>query len=134
MRRDGLSPDDPFEWMNRARSNLIQAQTEVAGVYLEDLCFQAQQAVEKAFKALLLRREVRFPYVHDIAQLVQLLEEAGEGVPGRVRESTRLTEYAVAARYPGVIEPVDPQEYREAVGLAEEAVRWVESRLGPGEA
>ena len=48
-----LPPDDPREWLNRARSNLVQAQTRLAGVYLEDLCFAAQQAAEKAIKAVL---------------------------------------------------------------------------------
>ena len=46
-------PDDPREWINRARSNLIKAANRVPGVYLEDLCFDAQQAAEKAVKALL---------------------------------------------------------------------------------
>jgi predicted nucleotidyltransferase len=35
-------------------------------VYPEDLCFNAQQAAEKAIKALLIAHGVRFPYVHDI--------------------------------------------------------------------
>ncbi len=41
-------PDDPGEWLNRARSNLKRAREDVRleGVYLEDLCFDAQQAAE----------------------------------------------------------------------------------------
>ncbi|MBI3952058.1 MAG: HEPN domain-containing protein [Acidobacteria bacterium] len=42
-------------------------------VYLEDLCFNAQQAVEKAIKALLLHRGLRFPYVHDLTQILRAL-------------------------------------------------------------
>ena len=38
-------PDDPPEWINRARSDLTQAKNEVPEVYLENLCFNAQQAV-----------------------------------------------------------------------------------------
>ncbi len=41
-------PEDPREWLNRARSNLALASAQGEGVYLEDLCFNAQQAVEKA--------------------------------------------------------------------------------------
>ena len=41
-------PDDPREWLNRAKSNLAQARARVPGAYLEDLCFGAQQAAEKA--------------------------------------------------------------------------------------
>ena len=43
-------PDDPREWMNRARSNLVLAKSRILGAYLEDLCFAAQQAAEKAIK------------------------------------------------------------------------------------
>lgn len=41
MQPERFPPDDPREWLNRARSNLVQARKELAGVYLEDLCFQA---------------------------------------------------------------------------------------------
>ena len=43
-------PDDPREWLNRARSNLALAKSLVPEAYLEDLCFEAQQAAEKAIK------------------------------------------------------------------------------------
>ncbi len=56
-------PDDPEEWLNRARSNLAQARLgRQPEVYLEDLCFQAQQAAEKALKALLLRLRGEGPF------------------------------------------------------------------------
>ena len=45
----------------------------------------------------------------------------------RVREAVRLNEYAVAARYPGLTEPVSPEEYQESLALAEDTVDWVES-------
>jgi len=47
-------PEDPREWLNRARSNLALAKAKRKGVYLEALCFDAQQAAEKAIKALLI--------------------------------------------------------------------------------
>lgn len=129
MQPERYPPDDPREWLNRARSNLIQAGGLRAGVYLEDLCFQAQQAVEKAFKALLLHRNARFPYTHDLAELINLLDQADENPPARIREVARLNEYAVAARYPGLAEPVSQEEYREALALAEEVVSWVENAM-----
>jgi HEPN domain-containing protein len=52
MPPERFPPDDPREWLNRARSNLSRAQSRIPGVYLEDLCFDAQQAAEKAIKAL----------------------------------------------------------------------------------
>ncbi len=56
MPRKRFDPGDPREWLNRAYSSLLQAQDQRSGIYLEDLCFQAQQATEKAVKAVLLHR------------------------------------------------------------------------------
>lgn len=127
-------PDDPREWLNRARSNLVQARNRQPRVYLEDLSFQAQQAAEKALKSLLLHHRGTFPYVHDLTLLLDLLEKGGEEVPARVRESAQLNQYAVAAHYPGVAEPVEPEEYEEALKLAEDAVRWMEDALADSSA
>ena len=93
--------------------------------------FCAQQAAEKALKALLLSRQVRFPYVHNTGELLRCLEEAGEDIPPRVEEAEELTDYAVETRYPSPGKPVSEEEYLEAiaVALAEDVVRWVEERL-----
>jgi len=121
-------PDDPREWLSRARSNLAKAKSAFGTpeVYLEDLCFDVQQAAEKAIKAILIHLDVRFPYVHDLAQLLALIEQAGPTVPKPVRQAARLSEYAVETRYPGLSEPVTRQEYEEALAIAEEIVRWAQ--------
>ena len=79
-------PDDPREWLNRARSNLALAKNRVPDAYLEDLCFEAQQAAEKAIKAVMIARKVEFPYVHDLARLLSLLDAVGESIPETVRD------------------------------------------------
>ena len=98
-------------------------------MYLEDLCFDAQQAAEKAIKALLIARGVEFPYVHDMGLLLTLLEDAGESVPEAVREAERLNPYATTTRYPDVAKPVSEEEYAEAVRVANSVVRWAETRI-----
>jgi len=128
MNANRFPPDDPREWLNRAHSNLIQAREgiQLPEVYLEDLCFQAQQAAEKAIKGVLLALNVRFPYIHDVAELLTLVEQAGYPIPEEVRESAILSDYAVEARYPGLAEPVTREEYEEAVSLATEVMQWAE--------
>ena len=101
----------------------------VPRAYLEDLCFEAQQAAEKAIKAVMIARGIDFPYVHDLALLLSTLEDAGENVPNAVRRSARLTVYAVDTRYPGVGGPVSAKEYRDAIVIAEGAVRWAEGSI-----
>ena len=96
------------------------------GVYLEDLCFDAQQAAEKAVKAVLLRLAVHFPYIHDLIALLTLVEQHGVSVPEPVREAGRLTRFAVVTRYPGITEPVTQEEYERAVAIAATVLDWAE--------
>lgn len=122
-------PEDPREWLNRARSDLLLAKSKEEGIYLEDLCFHAQQAAEKAIKALLIRHDVEFPYVHDIAELLTLLEKAGHRIPESIRRVETLTRFAVFTRYPGIAAPIIHEEYEEALKLAEEVVQWVQEQF-----
>ena len=121
--------DDPREWLNRAHSDLTMAKAQGPEIYREDLCFHAQQAAEKAIKAVLLHRGIRFPYVHDIRELITLLKRKAVSVPVRVWKARELTNYAVETRYPGLSEPVSDKEYRAAVALAETVVRWAEKKI-----
>jgi HEPN domain-containing protein len=129
MPPERFPPDDPREWLNRARSSLSRAKVQTAEAYLEDLCFDAQQAAEKAIKAVLMKKGVAFPYIHDLARLLTLLEEAQEEIPEAVKQAEDLTRYAVITRYPGVTEPVTDLLYREAVSQAETVVRWAEQQI-----
>lgn len=121
-------PDDPREWLNRARSNLAKAgiASELDVVYFEDLCFDAQQAAEKAIKAVMIHLDVRFPYVHDLARLLALVEQAGQAVPESVKRASELSDYAVETRYPGLAESVTWDEYEEALAIATAVVLWAE--------
>ncbi len=121
--------DDPREWLNRTRSSLLKAKGKVPDVYLEDLCFDAQQAAEKAIKAVFLKKGITFPYTHDLADLLTLLGESGEEISDPIREAGRLTRYAVGTRYPGVTEPVTEEEYEEAVHIAETVLKWAEGQI-----
>jgi HEPN domain-containing protein len=129
MPPERFPPDDPREWLNRARSNLSRAKSKIPEVYLEDLCFDAQQAAEKAIKAMLMKKRIAFPYVHDLARLLTLLEEAGEPIPESVKQAEDLTRYAVVTRYPGLTEPVTEAHYQEAVASAEAVVQWAEEKI-----
>lgn len=122
------SPDDPREWLNRAKSNLAMAKNRVSEVYLQDLCFEDQQAAEKAIKSVKMKRGIEFPYVHDLARLLSLLESAGEVVPETVMQAEELTQYAMSTRYPSLEQPVSEQDYQEAVRVAESVVHWAKER------
>jgi HEPN domain-containing protein len=129
MKRKRLPPDDPREWISRAKSNLAAARSVISGVYLEDLCFDAQQAAEKGVKAVFIKRGETFPFSHDLDKLLRLLEKNGLKIPQYVNESQELTQYAHLTRYPGMAAPVTRQEYRRAVRIAGAVLRWAERHV-----
>jgi HEPN domain-containing protein len=61
--------------------------------------FHAQQAVKKALKAVIASRDLEFPFTHDLGALMQLCEDAGFELPGKLAEADCLTPYAAALRY-----------------------------------
>jgi HEPN domain-containing protein len=130
MLNDSRKLGAPEEWFERAKSNLIRSkQPKPEGVFWEDLCFDAQQATEKALKALLLFRSIPFRFVHDIAELLTLLEQSGVTLPENIRDAAGLSEYAVETRYPGLMERVTEEEYQRALAVAESVVDWVETLM-----
>lgn len=127
MPRKKAATGTPQDWLRRAKGNLARAkQAKPKEAFWEDLCFDAQQAAEKAIKAVLTRREIDFPKTHDIRELLTLLSTSGEVVPEAIWETINLADYAVETRYPGPAEPVTKTEYRQAVALAEKVVKWAE--------
>lgn len=69
---DGADP--AHYWMRRAQADLAFARIPLpeGGLY-EQLCFHAQQAVEKSLKALLVQARVDFPNTHNLQRLIDLL-------------------------------------------------------------
>lgn len=124
MARKHLPPNDPREWINRAQSSLARAQKPLPTAYLEDFCFDAQQAAEKGIKAVFIAHGLTFPYIHDLGRLLTLLAKAGIRVPKYVSECDRLTRFAVEARYPGLSGPVTKSDHHRAVRIASGVLRW----------
>jgi HEPN domain-containing protein len=124
-----MSETESRVWLQRAESNLqLAEQGKQEGVLLEDLCFQAQQAAEKALKALLIFLSDDFPRVHSLGLLLERLEQY-VAVPESIKEIVELTDYAVTFRYPGDYAPVSDEEYRRAIVLAAKALVWVRAQI-----
>jgi len=122
-------PTDPHAWLLRAKGNLNLAEKggRLKGVLLEDLCFNAQQAAEKALKAVCLSRGMDIPKTHSLIQLMDILEAGDIEIPENIREADILTQYAVQSRYPSIMEEITRDEYRDTVKLAAKVVFWAET-------
>lgn len=101
------------KWLERADSSLKLGTVEKTdGICYEDLCFQLQQACEKALKAVLIFHDVEPRKTHSFGVLLQQIEKM-QDVPEPIKDVIILENYAVQTRYPGDYEPVDSEEYNE---------------------
>lgn len=116
----------PYEWLAHARSDLNFALLghKNSDIMNEQICFHAQQAVEKALKAVLLFHKIDFPLTHDLDELSDILQESGVSLPEEVTDVGSLTPYAVETRYPGYWSEITDQDVDEALKMAEQVVKW----------
>ena len=129
MDSESLVPGSAEDWLRYASSDLELARIEKPdGVLLENLCFHAQQAAEKTLKAVLVFLEIHYPTTHNIRTLIDFLPD-GIDIPQVVEDAAALTDYAVESRYPGNIEPVEEEEYRNSIHIAEAVLRRAESLI-----
>ncbi|MEN6547702.1 MAG: HEPN domain-containing protein [Armatimonadia bacterium] len=129
MSNPGPDPAVVERWLQAARADLAYAEmTPPVGVGYEQACFHAQQAAEKALKALLLHYDQEPPYVHNIQVLLDRLA-AYEPNIGEIAGSAALTSHAVLTRYPSSEEPVAVDEWKLAAALALQVVEWVSHRV-----
>ncbi|MEW6047383.1 MAG: HEPN domain-containing protein [Bacillota bacterium] len=93
---------EAVRWLRYAQEDLLTAQAVEQNPSLarREVCWLAQQAVEKALKAALVFCGVDFPRTHDLDILCRLLPD-GWATRERFPDLTELTAWAIAARYPG---------------------------------
>ena len=87
------------DWMDQAESDLRHARSDVAGGYFDWACFSAQQAAEKAVKAVFQRMGAE-AWGHSVADLLTELA-ARRTVPERLHEAgLELDKAYIPTRYP----------------------------------
>ncbi len=124
-----LQSGSPEDWLRRARSDLALVRGRLKkNVLAEDLCFHAQQAVEKSLKAVLISKGIDFPRTHNLRILIDALPEIVFRDP-ILDSAAALTDYAVSTRYPGEVEAVTKEELKTARHIAAEVVAWAENAI-----
>ncbi len=129
-------PDAPDvgAWLAKARTDLRMVQMVFAGgePMWDQVCFHAQQAGEKALKALLTALGEAVPRTHDLVRLVQLLAPQLPAVAALYEDAARLTAHSVTPRYPSWLAPETEADARSAVASAEAVLQLVENLLQAG--
>ncbi|MDR1230891.1 MAG: HEPN domain-containing protein [Spirochaetaceae bacterium] len=121
--------NDYKTWLDRAKSSLAISKIKLdENIFFEDLCFQAQQAVEKAIKGLLVFYNVDPEKTHNLVLLIKELSKIIE-IPEEINETAILNNYAVQTRYPGDYTPVGEEEYINAITVAENGIKWIDKKI-----
>ncbi|MFU8858632.1 MAG: HEPN domain-containing protein [Deferrisomatales bacterium] len=90
-------------WLHKAQNDLVTGEQTLLlpDGPTDTVCFHAQQAAEKALKALLTAHESTAPRGHDLLRLLDLATEHLPELAGFRAPLAQMTAYAIEVRYPG---------------------------------
>ncbi len=124
--------EDARAWLARAELDLRAADLELgapqAGLW-GDVAFHAQQAAEKALKAVLAWHDQPFRKTHSIEELGRACTAIELGLGDLVDAAVPLTEYAWKFRYPGDVGDPSHEEAERAVAVARQLVLAVKALI-----
>jgi HEPN domain-containing protein len=134
MPDDTARLEDAQAWLAKAGLDLRAADLELRTPDLAlwgDVTFHAQQAAEKALKALLAWHDRPFRKTHSIEELGRLCVTITPELSSAVDAAVPLTAYAWKFRYPGDIGEPSMNEAERALQVARSLVQAIERLLPP---
>lgn len=125
--------DEVISWLEEARADLRHARASIDIGDYNWACFAAQQAAEKALKALILHVLGEYPRGHDLVKLYRLVK-AHTSIELSQAELAVLSAYYTQARYPNAglerpSEEITREQALEAVRVAEKVVDKVSKAI-----
>lgn len=115
------STGEAERWLRQAEHDLEFARMALREGFFSQACFIAQQAAEKALKALLYHRGERVVLGHSLMELLERLRDQVSWVDALREAAGILDQYYVPTRYPNGLPGGVPYE-AFARGQAEAAV------------
>lgn len=120
-----------LNWLRQADNDILWAEHSIQDGVFAQACFIAQQAGEKALKALCFFRGHDIVRTHSLFQIVRALEENGS-LEQNARE---LDLYYIAGRYPDAFpagapfEILTPRHTERAISAAREILEIILERV-----
>lgn len=113
-------------WWEYSKSDIKTAKYLFKGKKYKDTSFYCQQSVEKALKALFLKKHQKVIKVHDLVKLAKELNLSEE----LIKDSERLTVVYVDTRYPDIgTRQYTKSETLEDLKTAERILKWIKKNL-----
>lgn len=124
------------DWWSQAQADLGHARYAMDGGAYEWACFAAQQAAEKALKAV-FEAQGRKSWGHSVTRMLQFMQEEGHTISEQLLDAAKiLDKHYIPTRYPNGLEQGAPTEFytrkeaEDAICCAEEILRFCASLLG----
>jgi HEPN domain-containing protein len=134
-----LAAEVPEAWLDRANDDLLiadlllesvaNAVPEHENAFATGALFHAQQAAEKAMKALLLAERELPPRTHDLGALADRCVALAPELESALTNVDQLSPYAVRIRYPGEGLDLTTAEVAERVEIARTCLAAIRGRL-----
>ena len=123
--------DETLRWRRFAYDDLASAVLlhSSSSVSPGQTCFHAQQAVEKAFKCLLVYLEMVVPKTHDLGFLQRSLPDGMQSHLISEIELDDLSFWAVQSRYPGEDIEASSHDAETALVTARNVLKIIDSDL-----
>lgn len=131
---EGRMPNRSADWFHQALRDLAQAEDSMKAGRHEWACFAAQQAAEKAVKALHLYNGQE-AWGHVIAKLFEELPDSVRVDQVLIEKGRVLDNFYIPPRYPNghpsgaPFEHYGPLQSREAFAYANEIIEFVRSQM-----
>jgi HEPN domain-containing protein len=127
-----VSAGEPALWLQLADEDLAMARLALEQGIYRQTCFHAQQAVEKALKALLLARQGTYPKTHSLEDLLAF-DSSGE-LSEWEEPCRRLSQFYLTTRYVdalpgGVMDESSDEDARTSLADAATIVSSVRGRV-----
>ena len=121
-----------LDWLREAEDDLLAARELLELGRYSKACFFAQQAAEKALKAMLIYKAGVFEITHSVVRLLEVALEHGIEVPGELFERAEaLDSLYIPTRHPNAWPygpphiHYDEEDARRAIGDAEAILKFV---------
>jgi len=119
-------------WLEQAKRDLAAAETIFGQGLWWIVCFQAQQAAEKAVKSFLYGRGQRMVLGHSVAELIKDAAEHNPAFADMAASASALDRFYIPTRYPNGLpggipaESYTEQDAHQAIDLARAIVEFAE--------
>jgi HEPN domain-containing protein len=122
-------------WLAQSRYDVLVARYDADGGFWSAACFAAQQAAEKACKALLYSSGKRIVLGHSVAELLKECAAVSATLGGLAEDGIALDRFYIPTRYPNGLPGGVPAESfvesdaKQAIAAAERVIDAVSRKV-----